>query len=108
MLTARAKQIGDRLAEMRKHRKLTQQKLATRSCISLAMLRKYEQGRASVRNDVLIRLAAVLRCQPRQLNAPPGSPLPHRCKPDQLLTITALFYKLGISDSQQKNASQAT
>jgi transcriptional regulator with XRE-family HTH domain len=106
MLTARDKDVGERLAEMRKHRKLTQQKLAVRACISLAMLRKYEQGRAAYTSDVLSRLAAVLLCRPSQLTATPGSPLPRRCKADWLEPLSETISKLDCFRAQHRSAER--
>ncbi len=53
-------EFGDRLAEVRKERGLTQALLAERANISSSMLHRYESGAAQPTLDVLRRLSVAL------------------------------------------------
>lgn len=55
--------VGRRLRQARMERGLTQAKLAAMAGCSVASLRRLEQGKASLRVDMLLHLAALLDVQ---------------------------------------------
>lgn len=69
--------IGMRIAEVRRHRRMTQADLAGLLGISLKQMQRYEVG-VTISNDRLDEIARRLECDTLRLLDPPGTPLPRR------------------------------
>ena len=54
--------IGQRLARLRKKKKMTQQELAEKIGVQRYLIANYEQGRTRIYDEMLIRLALELDC----------------------------------------------
>lgn len=54
--------IGQRLARLRKKKKMTQEELAEKIGIQRYLIANYEQGRTRIYDEMLIRLAWELDC----------------------------------------------
>lgn len=59
--------IGDRIAEARKHKGLTQQDLASKIGIKRALLSEYETGRTRIYGEMIVRISIVLQISPEKL-----------------------------------------
>jgi transcriptional regulator with XRE-family HTH domain len=80
-----AQTVGDRIAELRARRALTQEELAERSGVSVATIRKLEQNeRTSARMSTLHRLATALRITTSDLLRPSPVLTGPPCEPDQI------------------------
>jgi transcriptional regulator with XRE-family HTH domain len=74
---------GDRIQSVRKRRGLTQRELADRSGVSLAWVKKIEQGNANgIRMETLHKLAIALRVTTSSLAAGPDAEAPERVDVD--------------------------
>ena len=67
---------GLRLHQVRQHRNISQGRLAKAVGVSVGTIQNYEHGRAHITADRLEQLARALQCEPAELLAAPGSPLP--------------------------------
>jgi transcriptional regulator with XRE-family HTH domain len=59
--------LGDRIRQARKAIKLTQRTLAKDAGISVVSLNRFEMGHRSPKTDVLMKLAALLKCNSQWL-----------------------------------------
>jgi transcriptional regulator with XRE-family HTH domain len=67
---------GQRLHQVRQHRGMSQGRIARLIGVSTGTVQGYEHGRTHLTVDRLVDLARALQCEPAELLAPPGSPLP--------------------------------
>ncbi|MET4926376.1 helix-turn-helix transcriptional regulator [Streptomyces sp. PSRA5] len=83
--------MGDRLAELRLRRKLTQEQLAERAGLSVDVIRKLEQGRRnSPRLSSINALASALDTEPSYLVGQPTTFEVHDDREDRLPSVLAL------------------
>jgi transcriptional regulator with XRE-family HTH domain len=68
--------LGRRLLELRQARGLSQGRVAKATGVTTAAIQAYEHGRAGITVERLEDLARALQCEPVELLAPPGTPLP--------------------------------
>ena len=68
--------IARRLHQVRQHRNISQARIAKAIGVSVGTIQNYEHGRAQIAADRLKHLAIALQCEPADLLADPGSPLP--------------------------------
>jgi transcriptional regulator with XRE-family HTH domain len=69
-------QPGERLRQLRLHREISQGRIARVIGVTVGTIQNYEHGRAGLGVDRIEQLARALQCEPVELLAPPGSPLP--------------------------------
>ena len=62
VLDSNAKEIGSRIALLRKQKGITQKELAERIGVTRTMITDYECGRVRMYDEILARLAVVLDC----------------------------------------------
>lgn len=67
---------GQRLYQIRRHRKISQGRIAKAIGVSVGTIQNYEHGRVAVTVDRLEQLARALQCETADLLAEPGSPPP--------------------------------
>jgi len=67
---------AERLRQAREYRGMTQRQLAKAIGVAMQMIQNYEHARAGISAAQLEQLAWALQCEPADLLAPPGSPLP--------------------------------
>jgi transcriptional regulator with XRE-family HTH domain len=67
---------GERLRQVREHRKMSQRRLAKAIGVSVGTVQNYERGRVAITTDRLEQLARALQCEPADLLKPSGSPPP--------------------------------
>lgn len=62
VLDSTAKEIGARIAELRKFKGLTQKTLAEKIGVTRTMVTDYECGRVRLYDEILARIAVILEC----------------------------------------------
>lgn len=67
---------GERLRQIREHRRVSQGKIAKAIGVSAGTIQNYERGRVAITTDRLQQLARALQCEPAELLASPAAPLP--------------------------------
>jgi transcriptional regulator with XRE-family HTH domain len=69
-------QLGRRIAEIRKGRKITQEQLAARMTnIGKRQLQNYETGSSTIPAERISEIADLLECSITEIYKPPGSPI---------------------------------
>jgi transcriptional regulator with XRE-family HTH domain len=71
---------GRRLAEVRRHRQLTQQQLAAAIRVTARTVKNWERGRNLLTSHRIAQIALALQCRRSDLLAAPGAPLPRRLR----------------------------